>query len=182
MISLDIILSNPKLKIKRESTTQKLHPLQSCDIHSCHTDELKKINRRQQEVKALQSLAKKHEWDVSIESILQNDYETLILTEKNQKICWANKAFTKMTGYPVSYALGKKPSFLQGEHTSAADKKLIRQNISKNKLFSGILLNYRKNKEAYLCKIDIFPLKNKSGNIAHFLALEKEVYEPRRKN
>lgn len=180
MISLDLFLSSPTHKLKQEPVVQKQHPLLSSDIHSCYTDELKIRNRRKQEIRSLEQFAKKHQWDASIAAILQNDYQALILTEKDQTICWANKGFTKMTGYPVNYAIGKKPTFLQGTNTAASEKERIREQLASAEFFSATLLNYRKNKEAYLCKIDIFPLKTKAGKIAHYLALEKEVYDYRR--
>ena len=82
-----------------------------------------------------------------------------------------------MTGYPANFAKGKKPNFLQGKNTSASIRKKIKSKVTLENNFSEILANYRKNGEEYLCKIDIYPIKNLDQQVTHFLALEKEVYE-----
>ena len=39
---------------------------------------------------------------------------SIIITDEQQLIIWANQQFTKMTGYSLSEIKGKKPSLLQG--------------------------------------------------------------------
>lgn len=58
-----------------------------------------------------------------------------------------------MTGYSKSYAVGKKPAFLQGEKTSPSFKKQIRSDLKNNHSYSGSLVNYKKNGQAYIGKI-----------------------------
>ena len=80
-----------------------------------------------------------------------------------------------MTGYSKKYAVGKRPSFLQGEETSKSVKNQIREELFYNHTFSGSLLNYRKNGDPYLCQISIFPIYDSKERLDNFIAFEKEI-------
>lgn len=107
--------------------------------------------------------------------ILQQSYVALILTDMNLNITWVNKGFTEMTGYPARFALGKSPNFLQGKNTRPETKQKIREQLGNHKIFSEIVINYRKNQEEYKCEITIIPLLNHNQSLTHYLAIEKEV-------
>lgn len=131
---------------------------------------------RQTELDILKSFKKKFKWQLDIDAVFQEkDFEALVLTDCSQSIKWVNKGFTKMTGYPVNFAIGKKPGFLQGAETSTKTKKNISANLKTGKPFKERIINYKKDGALYYCEIEIFPLKSNSNKTTHFLAFEKEV-------
>ena len=79
-----------------------------------------------------------------------------------------------MTGYSKKFAVGKKPSFLQGEKTSTVVKSQLYNDLVLNHTFTGSIVNYRKNGELYLCQITILPIYNFDDKLSYFLALEKD--------
>ena len=176
LTSLDIYLSGNSKPLDNLRSLQ-LHPLCSMDIFADYSDKLRENARRQTELESLEVFAKKYNWNTPLNFMLHQDYEALILTKRDQTILWTNKGFSHMTGYPANYAKGKKPKFLQGEKTSVVKRKKIKDQVIAEGNISEILANYRKNGEEYLCKIDIYPIKNKAEQVTHFLALEKEVYD-----
>jgi PAS domain S-box-containing protein len=123
----------------------------------------------------LEKLAKKFAWQIDFNTVFSNDFEALVLTDSERKIVWVNKGFEFMTGYKTHEAIGKKPNFLQGENTDEVTRLLFRESLRMGKEFSLSITNYRKNGEEYLCKVQIFPLRNKQNQIIHFLALEQEI-------
>lgn len=80
-----------------------------------------------------------------------------------------------MTGYSKQFAVGRKPSFLQGEKTSIESKTKIRNRIYRNEPFRETVMNYKKNQAEYLCEIEFFPIVNKQKETKAFLALETEL-------
>jgi PAS domain-containing protein len=74
--------------------------------------------------------------------IFQKDYDALVLTDKKQKIVWVSGGFTNMTGYSKTFAIGKRPSFLQGEKTSTIVKKQLKEDLAFNHTYSGSIINY----------------------------------------
>ncbi|MDN3670323.1 PAS domain-containing protein [Echinicola jeungdonensis] len=108
-------------------------------------------------------------------NFLNQRFDALVLTDRQETILWASPGFEKMTDYHVFEAIGKNPSFLQGKDSSYKAKTQIRKKINEGKPFSSQLINYKKNGEPYLCEITIIPLEDPKGKITHFLALENEI-------
>ena len=106
--------------------------------------------------------------------INQEDYDALVLTDTSQNILWVNDGFKNMTGYTKKFAIGKRPSFLQGEKTSTSIKKELRDKLAFNHTYSGSIINYRKNGELYLCKITILPIYNLDEKLKYYMAIEKD--------
>jgi len=151
-----------------------LSPIQSLDFYLPHYHALCKKLKLENDLAELKALLKR-DLEQSVVEILQtSNYEALVVTNLHRKIIWANNGFHEMTGYKKRFAIGKKPTFLQGEKTSAAVKTEIRELLQQQKRFSASLINYRKNGEEYLCHIDVLPLFDNNRTVTHFLAMESE--------
>lgn len=151
-------------------------PLKCWDIYTMYLSNQVNHHVKQMDIKVLMHYKKKFNWSFNIEAlILNNEFKTIVLTNYNQEILWVNKGFTKMTGYSMKYAIGKRPKFLQGKETSEISINNIRKKLKKEISFKETIINYRKNGALYNCEIDMYPLKNTNNNQVHFLALENEI-------
>jgi len=180
MSCLDIYESNSKMsRLKKFQDAKdtgkfKAMPLMSWDIfmtdyHGRIAEALKHV-----ELTQVLSLAQKFNWKNNLEKAFEdNDYEALIITDKDQNIIWVNNGFTEMTGYPKTFALHKTPRFLQGEKTSKHTKSRIRQNIINDKPFREVIINHKKDGTPYKCEVHIMPLYNEETT--HFIAFERQV-------
>ncbi len=150
-------------------------PLASFDIHLENYQSLINEFRRNNDISHIKSILD-DSWTTDLtKKVFKEDYDAIVLTDKNQKILWVSDGFRDMTGYSKKYAVGKKPSFLQGEETSKSIKSQIRKELFYNHTFSGSILNYRKNGEPYLCQISIFPIYDAKERLDNFIAFEKEI-------
>jgi len=181
MLCLDIYCSSLdkkeqlKLSRKLKPANYKLHPLLCGDIYSSYVHQLAMEEKKKTDLQTLLQFQKKLNWVTDLEKILQQDYYTLVLTDATQTIQWASKSFSTMTGYPLNYAIGRSPRFLQGKNTSEETRKRIRQQLAFNKPFTATVINYRKNNEEYHCRVSIYPLACDQQQVTHFLALESET-------
>jgi len=178
MMCLDIYLSSLNDeeydKVKHAVKPVKTLPLISWDIAA--PDFVKTIDEpKNPDSVVLGQLAVKNLWNIDIDSLLKERYEAVVVTTVNKEIYWASTGFTAMTGYSSHYAIGRNPNFLQGKNTSAETRKKIRQHLEAKKPFSGTIVNYRKNKEEYLCEVKIIPITNFNDEVTHFIALEREA-------
>ena len=126
----------------------------------------------------LEDFAQFRNWHFDLNKIkrfLQDRKNTIVITCEMEKIQWVSKGFTRMTGYGAEEAIGQFPRFLQGSETAVESKKAIRGKISSEEKYSGKIVNYRKNGETYLCKVDILPIYDKSDSLVNFIAFEREV-------
>ncbi len=160
---------------KNENRRKKyLSPIQSLDFYLMSYHALCKKLRLENELSQLNEVLNR-ELEPSVVQVLETSlYEALVVTDLKKKIVWANNGFNEMTGYSKRFAVGKRPTFLQGKNTSAETKSEIRQLLRLEKRFSKAIINYRKNGEEYLCHIDVLPLFNENNVLTHFLAMERE--------
>lgn len=130
------------------------------------------------EYTALEDFAQSKNWEFDLNKVkrfLQDRKNTIVVTCEKEKIEWVSKGFTRMTGYGSNEAIGQFPKFLQGSETTIEAKKNIRSKITVAEKYSGKIVNYRKNGERYLCKVDILPIYDKSNSLINFIAFEHEV-------
>lgn len=179
MTGLDIFLQSLNetelKKYNAEIVKQNyLSPLKSWGISSGFFEPTTLLRARQEDTNELLLLANQFRWKTNISEIVSKSYDALVVTDTSQKIIWTSPGFFKMTGYSKNYALGRKPSFLQGGKTSAETKFAIKEKLQLGKPFKEKILNYKKNQEEYWCQIQIFPLQT-NGQTTHYLALETEL-------
>ncbi|PRX57458.1 PAS domain-containing protein [Flagellimonas meridianipacifica] len=152
-----------------------LSPIQSLDFYLENFHALCKKLRLENDLSELKGILKR-DLEPSVVNILQTTpYQALVVTDVRKTIIWANHGFNQMTGYSKSFAVGKRPTFLQGRKTSEETKTEIRELLKQQKRFTKALINYRKNGEEYVCHIDVLPLFNDKKMVTHFLAMEKEI-------
>lgn len=104
----------------------------------------------------------------------------IVLTDINLErsgptILYANHAFAQMSGYPILELLGTSPRLLQGSGTSREATRRFARGLRSDGRFRGVLQNYRKSGEAYLCEIDVRAILDRSGRPEAFIAFEREV-------
>jgi len=126
----------------------------------------------------LENFAKSKNWNFDLNKIkrfLQDRKNTIVVTCEIERIEWVSKSFTRMTGYVSEEAIGQFPKFLQGSETASEAKKTIRGKINNQEKYSGTIVNYRKNGELYICKVEILPIYDTSKSLVNFIAFEQEV-------
>lgn len=159
---------------KKNVSEKIISPLLSWDVYAMFLYEQREKVTVHDDLSALLQLHKQHQWQIELEELLEQPYEALVVTDIQQVICWVNDGFEKMTGYTPSFAIGRKPIFLQGKNTSMQTKSEIRQQLAEKKACQADIINYRKNGEEYMCHVEIVPVFNYLNQHTHFLALERE--------
>jgi PAS domain S-box-containing protein len=163
------------MELIQKETKRLSFPLLCWDIYSMFLLKKGKDLQKDNDLLLLEILNKKHQWNTDLKALLANSYEALILTDASQKIQWVNKGFTKMTGYSAHHTIGKTTVFLQGPNTNPETRKRIREKLMERVTFTETVVNYRKNKEEYLCEVTITPLLNSKNELTHYIALENQL-------
>ena len=110
--------------------------------------------------------------------IAEETINGVIITNIDGKILWINKAFEKITGYTLEESRGKIPgSFLQGKDTDPETRKYLSNKIKKREPFECEIINYTKAGNPYWIKISGQPIRNKSGKVVRFFAIEEDITE-----
>ncbi|MFZ2430444.1 MAG: PAS domain S-box protein [Lutibacter sp.] len=106
---------------------------------------------------------------------------SIIITDTNGAIDYVNPRFTKATGYTFEEVMGKNPNILKSEFTTYADYHNLWKTIATGNEWSGEFLNKRKDGSTYWESASISPIKNDDGEITHYLAIQENISEKKKK-
>ncbi len=118
-----------------------------------------------------------------LESAVENTQDGILITEAKHidapgpELLYVNQAFTRITGYDLAEVLGRTPRLLQGPKTDRSQLDKIRTALSKQQPVQVELLNYRKDGSEFWVELNIVPITNKSGQLTHWVALQREITE-----
>lgn len=101
----------------------------------------------------------------------------VVITDNEGRVTWANKAFTRISGYFIGEILGKKMNFLRsGVHTQAFYQNLW-ETILSGRVWRGELVNRRKDGNYYVGELTISPVLNSSREVENFIAIQQDITE-----
>jgi len=104
----------------------------------------------------------------------------IVITDQDGCIVYANRAFTDLTGYPSSEALGRNARILKSGEQSPDVYQQLRNIILAGPAWHGELVNGRKDGSFYDEEVTIAPVRGASGAIHHFIAIKQDTTERRR--
>ena len=104
----------------------------------------------------------------------------VVLTDALGLIEWVNDGFVRMTGWNLDEVKGKSPgSFLQGPLSDPKTTAYMRKKIAEGQPFFAEVLNYHKNGSCYWVSIEVQPIRNDSGEVVNFMAVESDITQRR---
>ncbi|RFC40191.1 MAG: PAS domain S-box-containing protein/diguanylate cyclase (GGDEF) domain-containing protein [Candidatus Nitrotoga sp. CP45] len=103
--------------------------------------------------------------------------EGVVVTDSSNNIVSVNPAFSAITGYSATEAIGKNPRML---HSGLMDKSFydkMWQSIKKNGRWQGEITDRRKNGESYVEWLSISTMKDAWGEFSHYIAVVSDISE-----
>ena len=100
----------------------------------------------------------------------------IIITDINGNIQWANSSFSKLSGYTMSEVIGKTPGQLvnSGKQDSIFYQTMWNTILS-GKVWSGELINKRKDGSFFSEELTITPILDYTGEITSFIAIKIDI-------
>lgn len=108
-------------------------------------------------------------------SVFTHARESIAITNADALIIEVNDTFTQTTGYSLEESIGKNPRFLQSGRQPPEFYVNMWQILLKKGYWSGEIWNRRKNGEIYAEFKTISSVRDKSGNITHYVALGYDI-------
>ncbi|HSW48884.1 MAG TPA: SpoIIE family protein phosphatase [Bryobacteraceae bacterium] len=90
-------------------------------------------------------------------------------------LIYVNAGFEKLTGYPADEVMGRNCRFLQGAETDAATLGQLRAALREQREITVQLLNRRKDGTTFWNRLSITPVRDSSGIVTHFIAVQSDV-------
>ncbi|MBS1855668.1 MAG: PAS domain S-box protein [Acidobacteria bacterium] len=113
----------------------------------------------------------------SLAVAIEQTAEAILITDLDGNIRYCNPAFERISGYSCEEAVGRNPRFLKSGQQSAEFYQDLWTTITSGRVWSGHIINRRK--DGSLCEQDatISPIRDKSGNLTGFVAASRDVTE-----
>ena len=103
------------------------------------------------------------------------------LTPPGPTIVYVNPAFTRLTGYSASEAVGRSPRMLQGPATSRLALDAVKAALLRGDAVREKVLNFAKGGAPYWLDLHVVPLRDAMGKIMHFAAIERDITQDKRR-
>ena len=114
---------------------------------------------------------------VKLSHAIQQAADAVMITDRNGIIEYVNPAFESMTGYAREEAVGKKSNLVRSGRHDAAFYSQLWGTIARGGVYQDVLINRRKNGVLYYEEKTITPLKDRAGNVTHYIATGKDITE-----
>jgi two-component system, cell cycle sensor histidine kinase and response regulator CckA len=101
--------------------------------------------------------------------------ETILITDVEGALLYANPAFEKTSGYSLSEALGRKLRFLKSGKHDETFYRTLWATICQGDIWSGRLINKKKNGTLFEEEVTISPVRDENGRVVHFVAVKRDV-------
>ncbi|WP_265942456.1 ATP-binding protein [Dechloromonas sp. A34] len=106
--------------------------------------------------------------------------QSVVITDLEGNIEYANAACTVASGYALDEVLGKNPRLLHSGQTPRETYGEMWQTLTSGETWHGEFINRRKNGEVFVEKAIISPVRQADGQITHYVAIKEDVSEHKR--
>ncbi|WP_162416099.1 PAS domain S-box protein [Cyclobacterium roseum] len=120
------------------------------------------------------------------EKVINSTSDAILITEAEPLdepgpvIVYANKAFTKMTGYTSEEVIGKNPRLLQGPDSDREELKKLGEKLRRWESSEITVLNYTKSGEPFWVNFAVSPVANEKGWFTHWISVQRDVTEQKK--
>jgi diguanylate cyclase (GGDEF)-like protein/PAS domain S-box-containing protein len=122
-----------------------------------------------------------HDLDHFARLIAQRGGDSVVFTDVDGLVVWANPAFKTLSGFSVEELRGRKPGqLLQGPGTDPQTVEKIRKAVRDREVIRTEILNYSKAGIPYWIDILIQPIFDDNDKLIHFMSIERDISVRRR--
>ncbi|MCP4266038.1 MAG: response regulator [Candidatus Brocadiaceae bacterium] len=108
---------------------------------------------------------------------IEQSSSTVVITDAEGNIEYANPKFVQLTGYSLEEAIGKNPRVLKSGKTPKGVFKELWKTITSGSEWRGEFCNRKKNGGFYWESATISPVKDENGVITNFIAIKDDITE-----
>lgn len=157
-----------------ETELQKAHD----DLETRVTERTQKLVETNKELQIqIQEKIKAEEEKLKLYYAVQQSPAMIIITNLEGNIQYVNPVFTEITGYSFDEVFGKNPRFLKSGEIVNVEYNNLWKKIKSGGSWNGEFRNKKKNGELFWVSSFVSPIKNTSGDVINYLAVQQDITE-----
>ncbi len=118
---------------------------------------------------------------LKLREAVETSGEVIFMTDRDGLITFVNPEFTRLYGYTAEEVIGKTtPRILKSDSVKPEEYALLWQSILKKQVVKGELVDKTKDGRLLTIESSINPILDDGGNIAGFLAIQRDISERKR--
>ncbi|MQM39324.1 hypothetical protein KBTX_03349 [wastewater metagenome] len=110
-------------------------------------------------------------------TVFEHSAEGIVVTDPQQRIVAVNQAFTRITGYPESEAVGETPALLHSGVQSTEFYRNMWRELTGRGVWQGQIWNRRRNGETYPEWLTITEVRSDDGALENYVAVFADITE-----
>ncbi|ADL55159.1 diguanylate cyclase/phosphodiesterase with PAS/PAC and GAF sensor(s) [Gallionella capsiferriformans ES-2] len=116
-------------------------------------------------------------WLNKLSQAVEQSPNSIVITDLNANIEYANDAFVKTTGYTLPEVMGKNPRILHSGKTTVETYAAMWTQLNSGQMWRGELINRRKDGTEYVELARISPLRHTDGRVTNYLSIKEDITE-----
>lgn len=105
---------------------------------------------------------------------------SIIITDLDGTIEYANSHFFTMSGYSKNEVIGKNPKLFKSGKTPKTTYQDMWAHLHRGMNWHGEFINWSKDRTEYIQSVHISPIFQSDGKITHYVAVEEDITEKKR--
>ncbi len=121
-----------------------------------------------------------------LETVITNTNDGVVITDSDAsevripKILFVNEAFTRMTGYEYTEAVGKSPLDFFGEKSNKTEIDRLAGCVARKIACEIETIAYKKNGDTFWLRVSMIPNFNSEGEHTHWISMQRDITERKR--
>ena len=111
---------------------------------------------------------------------LDHTVDLVMLTDMQSVVQYVNPSFEELTGYAAEEVIGRKPSILASEHTTAEMYQAMWSTILEGGWWRGELINRKKSGEEWHSFLSISQIRDGDGRPVAYVGIARDITELKR--
>ncbi|NQZ75852.1 MAG: PAS domain S-box protein, partial [Ekhidna sp.] len=132
--------------------------------------------------KDITGLKKRQQEIQTLNAAIDQSANSVVMTDLEGTITYVNERLLQITGYKRDEVLGQKPSILKSNKHSKAFYQDMWTTIKSGEIWTGDIINKKKDGSHYIESVTISPIKDAKNNTTGYLSVKEDVTERRKLN
>ena len=114
------------------------------------------------------------------QTVSDNYAGSIVITNPDRIILYANPAVLQMTGYSIDEILGQTPALFKSGQTPAITYSVLWETLNSGNIWTGEFINRRKDGSQYLESKTISAIRDGSGRVEFYFAIGEDMSQSQR--